>query len=105
MIVQARYKDVEPEFWFDVELTDDQRMIDVATGQEIKKTNLLFRADDEGSIIDMQQEWEDYKQEQVHKTLRMQARYLLEQLKDYDEGIYPKLRFNGRYFIPVFDEE
>lgn len=84
MIVKARYKDEEPENWFDVELTDDQRMIDVATKTEITRTDLLFKGDGD-EIIDMDEEWADYRHEMMLADFHEQARYLARQHEYYNE--------------------
>ena len=86
MLVKARYKDTPENEWFDVVLTDDQRMYEKATGKEILRTDLQFKADDDSEeIIDMEDEWEDYKRDKVQEILHQSARYLIRQLKHYDK--------------------
>lgn len=83
MLVKARYKDAPEDEWFDVILTDDQRMYDKATGKEITRTDLQFKADDDSEIIDMEEEWDEYRREKLREVLHRQARYLARQaLKD-----------------------
>ena len=66
MLVMARYKDAPENEWFDVLLSGDQRMYEKATGKEITRTDLLFKAnDDADEIIDMDAEWEEYKREKL----------------------------------------
>ena len=85
MLVKARYKDAPEDEWFEVLLTDDQRMYEKATGKEILRTDLQFKADDDSEeIIDMEDEWEDYKRDKVQELLHQNARYLIRQLKHYD---------------------
>ena len=80
MLVKARYKDSPENEWFDVVLTDDQRMYEKATGKEITRTDLLFKADnDADEIIDMDKEWEEYRRENLREVLHQQARYLTKQ--------------------------
>lgn len=81
MLVKARYKDAPEDEWFDVLLTDDQRMYDKKTGQEITRTDLQFKADDDAEIIDMEKEWEKYKQEKLRDTLHVMARNLAKQVE------------------------
>lgn len=77
MLVKARFKDAPEDSWFEVLLTDDQRMIDKATGQEITRTDLLFKADDDtDEIIDMEAEWETYRLEKLRERLHDEALYL-----------------------------
>lgn len=83
MLVKARYKDAPEDEWFEVLLTDDQRMYDKATGQEITRTDLLFKADDNSEIIDMEEEWEEYRREKLREVLHKQARYLAKQVASY----------------------
>lgn len=86
MLVKARYKDAPEDEWFDVLLTDDQRMYDKKTGQEITRTDLQFKADDDSDeIIDMETEWEEYRSEKVRNILHESARRLIRQLAYYDE--------------------
>jgi hypothetical protein len=92
MLVRARYKDAPENEWFDVLLTDDQRMYEKATGKEITRTDLLFKAnDDADEIIDMDAEWEEYKHEKLLDTLHMQASYLARQALRYAKGEEPKV--------------
>ena len=79
MLVLARYKDAPEDEWFEVLLTDDQRMYDKKTGQEITRTDLQFKADDDSEIIDMEEEWEEYRREKLREVLHQQARYLAKQ--------------------------
>ena len=79
MLVKARYKNAPEDEWFEVLLTDDQRMYDKATGQEITRTDLQFKADDDSEIIDMEEEWEEYRREKLREVLHQQARYLAKQ--------------------------
>ena len=83
MLVKARYKDAPEDEWFEVLLTDDQRMYDKATGQEITRTDLQFKADDDSEIIDMEEEWEEYRMEKLREVLHDQARYLAKQVMSY----------------------
>ena len=85
MLVKARYKDAPEDEWFEVLLTDDQRMYDKATGQEITRTDLQFNADDDSEIIDMEEEWEEYRREKLREVLHKQARYLAKQVASYYE--------------------
>lgn len=80
MLVKGRYKDGPENEWFDVLLTDDQRMYEKATGKEIIRTDLQFKADDESDIIDMETEWEEYRHEKIREILHEQARYLARQV-------------------------
>ncbi len=81
MLVKARYKDAPEDEWFDVLLTDDQRMYDKKTGQEITRTDLQFKpTDDSDEIIDMEEEWETYKRDQLREAMHRQARYLVKQI-------------------------
>ena len=92
MLVRARYKDAPENEWFDVLLSDDQRMYEKATGKEITRTDLLFKAnDDADEIIDMDAEWEEYKHEKLLDTLHMQASYLARQVLRYAKGEEPKV--------------
>lgn len=83
MLVKARYKDAPEDEWFDVLLTDDQRMYDKKTGREITRTDLQFKADDDAEIIDMEEEWENYRREKLREVLHQQARYLAKQAMSY----------------------
>ena len=86
MLVLARYKDAPEDEWFKVLLTDDQRMYNKKTGQEITRTDLQFKADDNsGEIIDMEKEWEDYCTRKLREALHEQARYLVKQAMSYDK--------------------
>ena len=86
MLVKARYKDVVPEEWFDVELTDDQKMIDVATGTEIKRTDLLIKSNENEDVIDMEEEWENYRSDMIQEDMRLAGKYLLWQMQQYSKG-------------------
>ena len=83
MLVLARYKDAPEDEWFEVLLTDDQRMIDKATRKEITRTDLQFKADKDSDIIDMEDEWEEYRLEKLRKDLHNQAIYLAKQALSY----------------------
>lgn len=86
MLVKARYKDAPEDEWFDVILTDDQRMYEKATGKEITRTDLQFKADkDADEVIDMEEEWEEYRTEMLRKDLRRQATYLARQALGYNK--------------------
>ena len=86
MLVKARYKDGPEDKWFDVLLTDDQRMYDKETGKEITRTDLQFKADENADeIIDMEDEWEEYKKDKLREVLHQQATYLARQAKSYYE--------------------
>ena len=86
MLVLARYKDAPEDEWFEVLLTDDQRMYDKKTGKEITRTDLQFKADkDADEIIDMEEEWEEYRREKLRETLHKQALYLARQVRKYYE--------------------
>ena len=86
MLVKGRYKDSPEDEWFDVLLTDDQRMYRKDTGEEIKRTDLQFKADDESDeIIDMEAEWEEYKKDKLREFLHDQALYLAKQARAYDK--------------------
>jgi hypothetical protein len=84
MLVKARYKDAPEDEWFEVVLTDDQRMYEKATGKEITRTDLLFKADDEADeIIDMDKEWEDYRRDKIQEIFHRNARFLARQYFSY----------------------
>ena len=86
MLVLARYKDAPEDEWFEVLLTDDQRMYDKKTGKEITRTDLQFKADkDADEIIDMEEEWEEYRTEKLREDLHQQALYLARQARKYYE--------------------
>lgn len=86
MTVKARYKDAPEDEWFEVVLTDDRRMYDKVTGQEITRTDLLFKPLDgeDADIIDMEKEWEDYRHERLCDFLEEQAYLLAKQVLSYD---------------------
>lgn len=85
MLVKARYKDSPEDEWFEVLLTDDRKMYDKKTGQEITRTDLQFKADDNAEIIDMEEEWDNYKMEKLRDTLHWQASFLMAQIKHNQE--------------------
>ena len=86
MLVKARYKDAPEDEWFEVLLTDDQRMYEKATGKEILRTDLQFKADDNSEeIIDMEKEWEDYRHDKIQEIFHRNARYLARQYFSYLE--------------------
>jgi hypothetical protein len=86
MLVKVRYKDAPEDEWFDVLLTEDQKMFDKKTGLEITRTDLLFKADDgSDEIIDMEEEWEKYRREKLREALHDQALYLAKQARSYHE--------------------
>jgi len=100
MLVKAHYKDAPENEWFDVVLTDDQRMYEKATGKEITRTDLLFKADDDSDeIIDMDKEWEEYRTEKLREVLHQQARYLAWQVSQYENGETPKIHIDIRDII------
>ena len=77
MLVLARYKDAPEDSWFEVLLTDNQKVLEKVTRKEITRTDLLFKADkDSEEVIDMEAEWEDYKLEKFRDLLHDQALYL-----------------------------
>jgi hypothetical protein len=52
-------------------------MYEKATGKEITRTDLLFKADDDAEeIIDMDKEWEEYRLEKLRDDMHEQAYYL-----------------------------
>lgn len=86
MLVKGRYKDSPENEWFDVLLTDDQRMYKKDTGEEIKRTDMIFKADDDSDeLIDMEDEWENYRRDKLKEALHQQARYLAKQVMSYYE--------------------
>lgn len=86
MLVKARFKDGPEDEWFDVLLTNDHRMFRKDNRQEITRTDLLFKADeDDEEVIDMEKEWEDYRTEKLRDWLHDQALYLAKQVRYYDE--------------------
>ena len=100
MLVKARYKDAPEDEWFEVLLTDDQRMYDKKTGKEITRTDLQFKADDNAEeIIDMEDEWEEYRREELRKFLHEQATYLAWQCRQYDKGEAPKVHVDVRNIL------
>ena len=76
MLVKARFKDAPEDEWFEVLLTGDHRMYRKDNRQEITRTDLLFKTEDSDDLIDMEQEWEEYKLEKLRDDLHKQARYL-----------------------------
>lgn len=100
MLVKARYKDAPENEWFDVVLTDDQRMYEKVTGKEITRTDLLFKADDNADeIIDMDKEWEEYRMEKLREVLHRQASYLAWRARQYEKGEAPKIRVDVREIL------
>lgn len=100
MLVRGHYKDAPENEWFDVVLTDDQRMYEKATGKEITRTDLLFKADDNSDeIIDMDAEWEEYRREKLRETLHLVAYYMAEQSLRYADGEPPKVHVDVREII------
>ena len=93
MIVLARFKDATEDDWFEVLLDDNQRMYKKETGEEITRTDLLFKGDDD-EIIDMEKEWEEYRREKLRDRLHAQASYLAWQTRMNQEGTPPKVQFN-----------
>lgn len=85
MLVKARYKDAPEDEWFEVLLTDDQRMFDKKTGKEITRTDLQFKADDDGEIIDMEKEWEEYRMGKLRESLHDLALILAKQVRSYSK--------------------
>lgn len=86
MLVKARYKDAPEDEWFDVLLTDTKRMYDKKTGLEITRTDIQFKADeDSNEIIDMEEEWENYRMEKLRDALHDQASYLAAQVRKNQE--------------------
>ena len=86
MLVKARYKDAPEDSWFDVLLTNDQRMFEKDTKKEITRTDLLFKADDDSDeIIDMDAEWADYRSERLREDLHDLALYLAKQVRTYEK--------------------
>lgn len=86
MLVQARFKDAPEDEWFEVLLTEDHRMFRKDNRQEITRTDLQFRAnEDDDEIIDMEDEWEKYRTEMLRKDLHRQATYLARQAMSYNE--------------------
>ena len=100
MLVKARYKDAPENEWFDVVLTDDQRMYEKTTGKEITRTDLLFKADDDAEeIIDMDKEWEEYRMDKLREALHQQASYLAWQVHQYEKGETPKIPVDVRNIL------
>ena len=100
MLVKARYKDAPENEWFDVILTDDQRMYEKATGKEITRTDILFKEDDDSDeIIDMDKEWEEYRMEKLREVLHQQARYLAWRAGQYEKGEAPKIHVDVREIL------
>ena len=85
MLVLAKYKDEPESDWFEMLLTDDQRMIEKATGKEITRTDLLFKSDEDSEVIDMEQEWEEYRSDKIKDILHWSARYLAKQVASYNK--------------------
>ena len=85
MLVLAKYKDAPDSDWFEMLLTDDQRMIEKATGKEITRTDLLFKSDEDSEIIDMEQEWEEYRSDKIKDILHTSARFLARQVAYYNK--------------------
>ena len=84
MLVKARFKDGPEDEWFDVLLTNDHRMFRKDNREEITRTDLLFKADeDDEEVIDMEKEWEDYRTEKLRDWLHDQALYLAKQAMEY----------------------
>ena len=97
MLVKARYKDAPENEWFEVVLTDDQRMYEKATGKEITRTDLLFKEnDDSEEVIDMDKEWEEYRREKLREVLHEQASYLAWQTPQYEKGEESKIHVDIR---------
>ena len=85
MLVLARYKDAPEDEWFEVLLTDDHRMIDAKSRKEITRTDMQFMPIEGGDVIDMEDEWEDYRMERLREDLHDNALYLAEQARSYKE--------------------
>ena len=90
MLVKARYKDAPEDEWFEVILTEDRRMIDKTTMREITRTDMQFKADDDSEVIDMEDEWADYRRERLRESLHDTALYLAKRAALYEE------EYNGR---------
>jgi len=83
MLVKARYKDAPEDDWFEVLLTEDHRMIDAKSRKEITRTDMQFMPIEGGDVIDMEDEWEDYRMERLREDLHDNALYLAKQARSY----------------------
>ena len=106
MLVKARYKNAPDDEWFDVLLTDDQRMYEKTTGKEITRTDLQFKAyDGSEDIIDMEDEWEKYRRERILDRLHEQASYLAWQWRRQEDGEPVRVHVNIMDFFRKREEE
>ena len=87
MLVKARFKDAPEDDWFEVLLTEDHRMIDAKSKREIERTDMQFMPIDGGDIIDMEDEWEEYRMERLREDLHDNALYLAEQARTYNKDV------------------
>ena len=61
-------------------------MLKKENGEEITRTDLLFKADeDSDEIIDMDAEWADYRSERLREDLHDLALYLAKQARTYEK--------------------
>lgn len=74
--VKVRFKDEPEDTWHDGAFTQDHTLY--VDGHEVVRLDLYLKSPD-GEIIDMEEEYENYRQEKLKERLHYAARFLAKQ--------------------------
>ena len=80
--VEVHFKDEPEGVWHEGAFTQDHLLY--IDGHEVVRLDLLLRSPD-GETIDMEEEYENYRQEQLKVRLHFLARYLAKQASRYNK--------------------
>ena len=65
--------------WFSAKFTDDYRLYRTDTMEEITRTDLYLKTEDDDEVVDLEEELENYRRELLQERLHYLARYLAKQ--------------------------
>ena len=77
--VQVRFKTSGEDDWFSAKFTDDNRLYRTDTLEEITRTDLYLKTEDDDEVVDLEEELENYRRELLQERLHYLARYLVKQ--------------------------
>ena len=80
IIVRVHFKDEPEGTWHEGAFTDDHMLY--IDGHEVTRYDFILEGPD-GETIDMEEEYQNYRMENLRKLLHLQARYLAKQTLSY----------------------
>ena len=82
VIVRVRFKDEPEDTWHEGAFSEDHMLY--IDGHEVTRYDFLLEGPD-GELIDMEEEYQNYRMEKLRERLHLQARYLANQALAYNK--------------------